>query len=76
VTESFIERKDGVWTVCIRDAPDGVFRSLSHHDRRDDALAWITTVMKSAGGGRYVVVGDDGIQVEHEIPSDDRVVAS
>jgi hypothetical protein len=63
LTERFIKQADGLWTVCVRVAPDS-FRSLSFHDRRADALARVTTILSRAGGGRWVVMDKDNREVE------------
>jgi hypothetical protein len=48
-----------LWTVCAKDPKRGIMRSLSYHDRREDAVARATTILGSLGGS-WIVVNDRG----------------
>jgi hypothetical protein len=62
MTERVIQRSDGLWTVFAKDAD--ALRSLSYHDRRDDALARVTTILSAAPeGGRWVVIDEQGREI-------------
>jgi hypothetical protein len=64
--ERVIKWSDGLWTVFARDEADpDLLRSLSYHDRRDDALARVTTILSAEPeGGEWIVLDEQNRQLD------------